>query len=220
MLNAIFAMMPAMFKQLAPETSSASAEKYAFTDAAEWIREHWLLVAGCLAGWIALCIIVPLILRAFRRSADRRKAKRIAQRSLVCPKCGVSIEAGKKYCPECGANMSEMPPAPPVRPEPTPLPQSEPISAPVTEEVTVPAPPPEETPAQESVPAEQICCPNCKEQIESSLNFCNHCGQKIPRCPTCGMFLPKKAAFCLHDGTPLPEELFTCISDLPDPLAE
>ena len=58
-----------------------------------------------------------------------------------------------------------------------------------------------------------MICPICKNEIKEDSKFCSKCGQQIPRCPTCNRVIPKKIKFCIHDGTPLGEELFGAFSD-------
>ena len=51
-------------------------------------------------------------------------------------------------------------------------------------------------------------CPICARETDSDAVFCEICGKKIPRCPSCGKVLYERSRFCDHDGAPLPEELF------------
>lgn len=51
-------------------------------------------------------------------------------------------------------------------------------------------------------------CPICRREQDTDAIYCTGCGQKIPRCPTCGAVLYQRCRFCETDGTPLPEELF------------
>ena len=51
-------------------------------------------------------------------------------------------------------------------------------------------------------------CPICRREQDADAIYCTGCGQKIPRCPTCGTVLYQRCRFCETDGTPLPEELF------------
>ena len=44
-------------------------------------------------------------------------------------------------------------------------------------------------------------CPYCNHKISAHANFCEQCGKKIPKCPTCGHICPV-------DGTPFPPEFF------------
>ena len=58
-------------------------------------------------------------------------------------------------------------------------------------------------------------------ETDSDAVFCEICGKKIPRCPSCGKVLYERSRFCDHDGAPLPEELFLDLppdpSDAPPP---
>ena len=64
-------------------------------------------------------------------------------------------------------------------------------------------------------------CPICARETDSDAVFCEICGKKIPRCPSCGKVLYERSRFCDHDGAPLPEELFLDLppdpSDAPPP---
>ena len=64
-------------------------------------------------------------------------------------------------------------------------------------------------------------CPICARETDSDAVFCEICGKKIPRCPSCGKVLYERSGFCDHDGAPLPEELFLDLppdpSDAPPP---
>lgn len=39
------------------------------------------------------------------------------------------------------------------------------------------------------------------------------CGQRIPRCPTCGTVLQQRAKFCMVDGTRIPDEIIALIPE-------
>lgn len=51
-------------------------------------------------------------------------------------------------------------------------------------------------------------CPYCKNEISENANFCQQCGNEIPRCPSCGHVILKKEDFCPIDGTPLTADMF------------
>lgn len=59
-----------------------------------------------------------------------------------------------------------------------------------------------------------MICPICKNEIKEDSKFCPKCGKQIPRCPSCNKVITKRMKFCINDGTPLPEELFSVFSDL------
>ncbi len=54
-------------------------------------------------------------------------------------------------------------------------------------------------------------CPICGKNTSDTVKFCGQCGQKIPRCPTCGEVIYKRTSFCIHDGTPLPEDVLALL---------
>lgn len=56
-------------------------------------------------------------------------------------------------------------------------------------------------------------CPVCKQTIKDNSKFCSKCGCIIPRCPSCGNVIEKKMNFCVHDGTPLSEEILAAFQD-------
>lgn len=58
-------------------------------------------------------------------------------------------------------------------------------------------------------------CLYCSQQIHDDSMFCESCGQRIPRCPTCGCVITQRSAFCIHDGTPIPDEINAMIPDMP-----
>lgn len=60
-------------------------------------------------------------------------------------------------------------------------------------------------------------CPICKQELKEDSKFCGRCGNEVPCCPTCGNVIKMRMRFCIHDGTPLPEEL---VAKLPEVLRE
>lgn len=50
-------------------------------------------------------------------------------------------------------------------------------------------------------------CPLCQKSNPDDSVFCEQCGKKIPRCPTCGTVIRKRMATCENDGTVLTEEV-------------
>lgn len=51
-------------------------------------------------------------------------------------------------------------------------------------------------------------CPYCKHEISENANFCEQCGKKIPKCPTCGHIIWKKRKFLSHGRNPFAVEIF------------
>lgn len=62
-----------------------------------------------------------------------------------------------------------------------------------------------------------MICPKCKSEIKDDSKFCGKCGQKIPRCPTCGRPILERARFCIYDGTMIPDDMLNL---LPEETAE
>lgn len=62
-----------------------------------------------------------------------------------------------------------------------------------------------------------MICPKCKSEINDDSKFCGKCGQKIPRCPTCGRPILERARFCVYDGTMIPDDMLNL---LPEETAE
>ena len=56
-----------------------------------------------------------------------------------------------------------------------------------------------------------------KSEIKDDSKFCGKCGQKIPRCPTCGRPILERARFCVYDGTMIPDDMLNL---LPEETAE
>jgi len=52
-----------------------------------------------------------------------------------------------------------------------------------------------------------MICLWCQANIEESSVFCENCGKRIPRCPTCGKVVEEGTRFCDEDGTPIPQEV-------------
>lgn len=62
-----------------------------------------------------------------------------------------------------------------------------------------------------------MICPKCKSEIKDDSKFCGKCGQKIPRCPTCGRPILERDRFCVYDGTMIPDDMLNL---LPEETAE
>ena len=62
-----------------------------------------------------------------------------------------------------------------------------------------------------------MICPKGKSEIKDDSKFCGKCGQKIPRCPTCGRPILERARFCVYDGTMIPDDMLNL---LPEETAE
>ena len=56
-------------------------------------------------------------------------------------------------------------------------------------------------------------CPVCNTDNASDLAFCQGCGRKIPRCPTCGVELTTRDRFCTYDGTRLSDDLLMLVPE-------
>lgn len=56
-----------------------------------------------------------------------------------------------------------------------------------------------------------MVCLACGQEISDSSKFCEKCGHKIPRCPTCGSVIFKRIRFCINDGTALTEDILSLI---------
>ena len=56
-----------------------------------------------------------------------------------------------------------------------------------------------------------MLCLACNHEISDDSKFCEKCGQKVPRCPTCGQAILRRTRFCVNDGTPLPEDILALI---------
>lgn len=73
---------------------------------------------------------------------------------MICPKCGVTLPDGAKFCGSCGSRVTETP-----APQPT-------FTAPVI------------TPAPQPTHAENVC-PGCGEPLPAGATFCINCGAKL-----------------------------------------
>lgn len=56
-------------------------------------------------------------------------------------------------------------------------------------------------------------CPVCNKENGPGVNFCEGCGRRIPRCPTCGMELTNRDRFCSNDGTRLSDDLLILVPE-------
>ena len=56
-------------------------------------------------------------------------------------------------------------------------------------------------------------CPVCNMDNGSDILFCQGCGRKIPRCPTCGVELTTRDKFCTVDGTRLSDDLLLLVPE-------
>lgn len=56
-------------------------------------------------------------------------------------------------------------------------------------------------------------CPVCNKDNGAGLSFCEGCGRKIPRCPTCGVELTCRDRFCSNDGTRLSDDLLLLVPE-------
>ena len=56
-------------------------------------------------------------------------------------------------------------------------------------------------------------CPVCNTDNGSDISFCQGCGRKIPRCPTCGIELTTRDRFCSADGTRLSDDLLLLVPE-------
>ena len=58
-----------------------------------------------------------------------------------------------------------------------------------------------------------MICPICHKEIKDGSKFCGKCGNKIPRCPSCGEAIYKRTRYCVYDGAMLPEELLKLLPE-------
>ena len=56
-------------------------------------------------------------------------------------------------------------------------------------------------------------CPVCNRENGPEVTFCEGCGRKIPRCPTCGVELTSRDRFCANDGTRLSDDLLILVPE-------
>lgn len=56
-------------------------------------------------------------------------------------------------------------------------------------------------------------CSVCGKDNASDTLFCEGCGRKIPRCPTCGVELTNRDRFCSNDGTRLSDDLLLLVPE-------
>lgn len=56
-------------------------------------------------------------------------------------------------------------------------------------------------------------CPVCNRDNGADVSFCEGCGRKIPRCPTCGVELTCRDRFCSNDGTRLSDDLLILVPE-------
>ena len=56
-------------------------------------------------------------------------------------------------------------------------------------------------------------CPVCNQDNGPGVNFCEGCGRKIPRCPTCGLELTCRDRFCSNDRTRLSDDLLLLVPE-------
>lgn len=58
-----------------------------------------------------------------------------------------------------------------------------------------------------------MICPVCKRDNGPDVVFCEGCGRRIPRCPTCGLELTCRDRFCSNDGTRLSDDLLLLVPE-------
>lgn len=58
-----------------------------------------------------------------------------------------------------------------------------------------------------------MICPKCKNEIKDDSKFCGKCGQKIPRCPTCGRPILERARFCIYDGSRISDDILNLLPE-------
>lgn len=56
-------------------------------------------------------------------------------------------------------------------------------------------------------------CHVCGRDNGNGVKFCEGCGRKIPRCPTCGLELTCRDRFCSNDGTRLSDDLLLLVPE-------
>lgn len=56
-------------------------------------------------------------------------------------------------------------------------------------------------------------CSVCGNDNGVNVNFCEGCGRRIPRCPTCGIELTCRDRFCSNDGTRLSDDLLLLVPE-------
>lgn len=89
--------------------------------------------------------------------------------SIVCSKCGTHIEAGERFCPECGNNIAETPANDtPENQEPESLAPAQ--TATIVDNMG-------ETEVQQ--PPHALVCNNCGNKMEEGERFCSACGSTI-----------------------------------------
>lgn len=91
---------------------------------------------------------------------DTPKVKK-AENTSKCPKCGATVKAGAKFCPECGNKMEE-------------------------EKMTCPECGAKVSPKAKFCPecgkkleAKKAVCPKCGAEVKAGAKFCPECGEKL-----------------------------------------
>jgi len=124
-----------------------------------------------------------------------------AKDSILCPKCGAAVPAGKRFCADCGYDMSE--------------------AAVSKERVVVTC----SCCGAKYKNTMKFCpecgdkynpCPKCGADISDGEKICPECGYEIPEpCPFCGAELPDSGVkFCPECGKPLVKTCPSCASPI------
>ena len=61
-------------------------------------------------------------------------------------------------------------------------------------------------------------CLFCHHEIQDNSKACPKCGRKIPRCPTCGVVIARRMAYCTQDGSRLPDTVLALFDPPQEPV--
>lgn len=108
-----------------------------------------------------LCPACGASVAAGKKFCGKCGAKIVSKPKILCPSCGSEVEEGKKFCGNCGAQI-------PVR--------------------------------------KKTICPSCGAEVEEGKKFCGMCGAKVTTeqkiiCPSCGTEIAAGKKFCGNCGT-------------------